>query len=133
MMRSGTRTAIRSAVIACGGIVGVAGVLAFRADDWPIYLAYLILSTALLLPGLEVLPGIRIAIAEMAATIGFAYVAGLPIIVLHWLAPLPGRMLLKALPVWEEMQVHVEQGLGEERFHTLLNQLSDIAKLTREK
>jgi signal transduction histidine kinase len=97
-MTPNTRTAIRSGVIACGGIVGVAAVLAFRADDWPIYLAYLILSTTLLLPGLEVLPGIRIAIAEMAATIGFVYVAGLPIIVLHWLAPLPGRMLLKALP-----------------------------------
>lgn len=42
------------------------------------------------------------------------------------------NMLLKALPVWEEMQAHIEQGIGQERFHNLLTQLSDVAKLTRE-
>ena len=52
-------------------------------EDWPIYLAYLLLSTILFLPGLEIMPGIRFAIAEMAATVGFIYVGGLPIIVLH--------------------------------------------------
>ena len=42
------------------------------------------------------------------------------------------NILLKALPVWEEAQSHMVQGLGEERFRSLLTQLSDIAKLTRE-
>lgn len=40
--------------------------------------------------------------------------------------------LLKALPVWEAAQAHVEQGLGEERFGALLTQLSNIAELTKE-
>ncbi len=42
------------------------------------------------------------------------------------------NVLLKALPVWEEAQAHVVQGMGGERFGALLSQLSDIAKLTRE-
>ncbi len=40
--------------------------------------------------------------------------------------------LLKVLPVWEEAQAQVVQGLGEEKFSGLLTQLSDLAKLTRE-
>jgi len=40
--------------------------------------------------------------------------------------------LLKALPVWEEAQAHVVNGLGEARFRALLTQLSDVAELTRE-
>jgi DNA-binding MarR family transcriptional regulator len=42
------------------------------------------------------------------------------------------ELLLKALPVWEEMQAHFVEGLGGERFQTLLTQLSDIATLARE-
>jgi DNA-binding MarR family transcriptional regulator len=41
-------------------------------------------------------------------------------------------VLLKALPVWEEAQAHVVQGIGAEQFRALLSQLSDIAELTRE-
>ena len=41
------------------------------------------------------------------------------------------NVLLKALPVWEEAQAHVVQGIGDERFRSLLTQLSDIAELTR--
>jgi DNA-binding MarR family transcriptional regulator len=40
--------------------------------------------------------------------------------------------LLKALPAWEEAQSHIEQGVGEADFQTLLTQLSHIAELTRE-
>jgi len=40
-------------------------------------------------------------------------------------------ILRKALPVWEEAQAHITQGVGEERFSTLLNNLSDITKLAR--
>ncbi len=42
------------------------------------------------------------------------------------------NVLLKALPVWEEAQAHVVQGIGDERFRSLLTQLSDIAELARE-
>jgi DNA-binding MarR family transcriptional regulator len=38
--------------------------------------------------------------------------------------------LLEALPVWEEAQAHVVQGVGEHRFHSLLGQLSEIVGLT---
>jgi DNA-binding MarR family transcriptional regulator len=45
----------------------------------------------------------------------------------------PGReVLLKVLPVWEEAQTRMVQGISEERFSALLAQLSDIAELTRE-
>ena len=43
------------------------------------------------------------------------------------------EVLLKALPVWEKAQAHVEQGMGKEKFHSLLTQLSEIAELAREK
>jgi DNA-binding MarR family transcriptional regulator len=39
--------------------------------------------------------------------------------------------LLKALPVWEEAQSHVVSSLGEERFLTLLDQLGEVAELSR--
>ena len=42
------------------------------------------------------------------------------------------EVLLDVLPVWEEAQAHMVQGLGEARFSALLAQLSDIAELTRE-
>ena len=97
-MSPGLRSAVRALVIAAGACVGAAGIASIRLEDWPIYLAYFLLSAVLFLPGLEVLPSIRFAIAEMATTIGFVYVAGLPIIVLHWLAPLLTRSILDVLP-----------------------------------
>jgi DNA-binding MarR family transcriptional regulator len=42
------------------------------------------------------------------------------------------EVLLKALPVWEEAQAQVVEGIGQEQFRTLLTQLSDIATLARE-
>lgn len=41
-------------------------------------------------------------------------------------------VLLKALPVWEEAQAHVVNGLGEARFRALLTQLSEVAELMRQ-
>lgn len=40
--------------------------------------------------------------------------------------------LLKALPVWEEAQARMVQGIGDEQYRALLTQLSDIAELARE-
>lgn len=42
------------------------------------------------------------------------------------------EVLLDVLPVWEEAQAHIVQGLSEARFSALLTQLSDIAGLARE-
>ena len=50
-------------------------------------------------------------------------------------AALTGRgitILLKVLPIWEEAQVEMVQGLGAKQFSTLLTQLSDLTKLTQE-
>ena len=42
------------------------------------------------------------------------------------------NILLKALPVWEEAQSRVVAGMGEDRFRALLDQLNEIAELSRE-
>ncbi len=42
------------------------------------------------------------------------------------------EVLLGVLPVWEEAQTHIVQGLGGERFDNLLTQLEDIAALARD-
>lgn len=42
-----------------------------------------------------------------------------------------GKVLLKALPVWEEAQDRVVRGIGEERFQALLTQLTDVGELAR--
>lgn len=40
--------------------------------------------------------------------------------------------LIKALPLWEQAQSRVVKGLGQERWHTLLNNLSDTTSCVRE-
>jgi len=42
------------------------------------------------------------------------------------------NILLKALPVWEAAQSRVVSGMGEDRFRALLDQLDEIAELSRE-
>jgi len=41
-------------------------------------------------------------------------------------------ILLKVLPVWEEAQCQLVAKLGEERFRTLLVQLSEVADQSQE-
>ncbi len=48
------------------------------------------------------------------------------------LTPKGQDVLLEALPVWETAQSQVVASLGEDRFQELLNQLSEVAKLSRE-
>ena len=43
------------------------------------------------------------------------------------------EVLTKAVPLWEEAQNRVKKGLGEERLHNLLCDLSEIISLTRKK
>ncbi len=97
-MTPSQRAVVRALVIAGGIAVGIAALFSFRLADWPIYLAFVVLSTGLFLPGIEILPRIRLAIAEMAATIGFLYIGGLPIIVLRLISPLLARWLRRTLP-----------------------------------
>ncbi len=41
------------------------------------------------------------------------------------------EVLRNVLPIWEEAQARMVQGLSEERYDALLKQLADIAELTR--
>jgi DNA-binding MarR family transcriptional regulator len=42
------------------------------------------------------------------------------------------EVLTKAVPLWEETQERVKKGLGEERLHNLLGDLSEMISLTKE-
>jgi DNA-binding MarR family transcriptional regulator len=43
------------------------------------------------------------------------------------------EVLAKAVPLWEEAQERVREGLGEERLQNLLGDLSEMVSLTRKK
>jgi signal transduction histidine kinase len=79
----GVTSALRAVVIATGAAVAVASVLAFRWDDLPIYVTFVLLSMVLYRPTVEVLPSMVLPLPGLALTIGFLYVGGLPIIVLN--------------------------------------------------
>jgi signal transduction histidine kinase len=82
-MSSRARTALRGLVITGGVAVGLASLLAFRLEDWPFYAAYTLVALVLFPPYVEVLPRLTLPIPGLAATIGFLYIAGLPIILLQ--------------------------------------------------
>ena len=117
-MNPSWRAALRSVVIVAGVAVTVASVLAFRLADWPTYVVFVLVSVILFLPYVEALPGVPLPIPEMAATIGFLYIAGLPIIILSDIAPLLIRLLRWALPErWKAAipQLRVEGGAAHRR------------------
>lgn len=97
-MSESSRTAVRALVIAAGLAVGVASLFTFRSQDWPIYLTFFVLSGVLFLPGVEVMPRVHLGIAEIAATFGFLYIAGPPIILLRLFSPLITQRLRQMLP-----------------------------------
>jgi signal transduction histidine kinase len=102
---------LRGLVIAGGAAVALGGVLAFRADHWPVYLAFFVLSGVLFLPSVEVLPRIMLAVPEMATTLGFLYIGGLPIVVLRFFSPLLARLVRRSLPAaWERALVRLRSG-----------------------
>jgi hypothetical protein len=43
------------------------------------------------------------------------------------------EVLTKAVPLWEEAQNRVKKGLGDERLHNLLGDLSEMISLARKK
>ncbi|HZR80485.1 MAG TPA: HAMP domain-containing sensor histidine kinase [Candidatus Binatia bacterium] len=96
------RFAFRVALVAAAIATVVASAFSFRASDWPIYLVFVLLRLTVMSLSVEVLPGLLLPMPEMAVTIGFLYVGGLPIIILCNLSPptlaqllywvLPGRL-----------------------------------------
>ena len=78
---------LRAIVIAAGIAVTVAGAFALRLEDWPIYVAFVVLSLGLFGPAVEVVPGLTLPMPGLALCLGFLYVGGLPIVFLRNLAP----------------------------------------------
>ncbi|HVN87739.1 MAG TPA: HAMP domain-containing sensor histidine kinase [Candidatus Binatia bacterium] len=110
-----TRAILRGLVIAGGAAVGIASVLAFRRADWPVYAVFLLVQVLLFIPYVEVLPGVKIGIAPLAATIGFLYIGGLPIIVLAEIPPACTRLLRETLPESWKQRVPQLQRLAARR------------------
>ncbi len=102
---------VRGLVIAAGALVVVASLRAFRLDDWPLYLAYVLTALVLYPPRVEVLPGMHLTIPALAVTIGFVYIAGLPIVVLCTVPAMVFAGLHRVLPErWRIWLPHVPSG-----------------------
>jgi signal transduction histidine kinase len=80
-------TALRAFVVVAGIAVTVAGALAMRVEDWPIYVVFVALALVLFGPAVEVVPGLTLPMPGLALCLGFLYVGGLPIVFLRNLAP----------------------------------------------
>lgn len=97
------RVVLRGLVVLGGVAVAVTALLQFRAANWAVYAVFVIIYVLVALPDVEVLPALRLPIPNMAATIGFLYIGGLPILLLRDLSPFLARLLLRALPSdWRE-------------------------------
>ncbi|HXJ33066.1 MAG TPA: HAMP domain-containing sensor histidine kinase [Candidatus Eisenbacteria bacterium] len=92
------RTALRAIVIAAGAAVTLLAASEVRAADWPIYATYVAVATVLYLFYVEVLPNMPLPIPGLAATIGFLYVGGLPIVLFQIVASVLSYFLYQALP-----------------------------------
>src|SRR5262245_2936546 len=58
-----------------------------RVEDWPIYVAFVVLSLVLFGPAVEILAGLTLPMPGLALCLGFLYIGGLPIAFLRNLAP----------------------------------------------
>jgi signal transduction histidine kinase len=97
------RRLARALLITSGSAVTLVGCLQFRVEDWPIYLVFLLFSLVLVRLSVEVLPHLGMPIPQLAATIGFLYIAGLPIVVLQLVSPFLSQGLFELLPQsWKE-------------------------------
>lgn len=109
-MSPAVRSVLRGLVIAAGVAVALGGVLTFRLEDWPIYVTYVLLSAILFWPHVEVLPNLILPVPALALTMGFLYIAGLPIVLLHAVVPLLAQ-LARVVP-FERWRAHVPQIAG---------------------
>jgi len=94
--------AIRGVIIGAGAAVMIAAALLFRVDDWPIYATFALLLAVLLPLHVDVLPNLVLPMPSLAVTIGFLYIAGLPILLVYqgayYAALIVLRLLRAALP-----------------------------------
>jgi len=127
------RSGLRLAIVAAGSAVLVQSVLAIRLADWPIYLAFAGLSLLLMFFSVQVIPGTPMPLPQLATTIGFVYIGGLPIVLLvlplHSVVTLCVPRLWRVVPSsWRPMIV-APTGVLPERSHYRLEYLTDWAAL----
>jgi signal transduction histidine kinase len=92
------RLVLSGLVLSGGALVMLAGMLAFDPAQWPVYAAYLALAFVLYPPVVRMLPGLVIGIPSVAVSIGFLYVAGLPIVILNLAIVLAIRAMRSLVP-----------------------------------
>ncbi len=90
------RVGLRTALAFAGTAVILGSALAFRAADWPVYVAFTVLSVVLFPPFVSVLPRMGLPLPALANVIGFLYIGGPPIIVLAGATSLITRFLMIA-------------------------------------
>ncbi len=81
--RGGSAWSIPLFIITVVVVTGAAS--EFRATDWRLYLAFLLLLNGVMPFVVEVLPGLGLCLPELAATLGFLYIGGAPIAALFLL------------------------------------------------
>jgi len=74
------RSAVQAVLIGAALAVTVLSALAFRSQDWPIYVVFVVLWFVLNPLAVEVLPHLPLPVANLATVIGFLYIGGAPII-----------------------------------------------------
>src|SRR5262249_381373 len=104
------RAALRGLTIAAGLVVALLSVLSFRLADWPIYVAYVLLSLVLFRPYVDMLADLILLLPGLALTIGFLYLGGLPIIVLRGVESLLIEVVVELLPVRWRARVRASGG-----------------------
>ena len=111
---SGTlRAALRGLTIAAGVSVALLSVLAFRLADWPIYVAFVLLSLVLFRPYVEMPDDLILPMPGLALTIGFLYLGGLPIISLRLVESLVMEALRWTVPArWRGRVASVGGAVG---------------------
>jgi len=105
---------LRGVVIAAVPVVTIASLFAFRWDDWPIYVTYVLLSIVLYRPRVEVLPGMVLPMPGLALTIGFLYIGGLPTVALNNVGSALVVLVRAMLPERWRKYVPEMQGAGTE-------------------
>jgi signal transduction histidine kinase len=107
------RAALRGLTIAAGVLVALLSVLAFRLADWPIYVAFVLLSLVLFRPYVEMPDDLVLPMPGLALTIGFLYLGGLPIISLRLVESLVMEALRWTVPArWRGRVASVGGAVG---------------------
>lgn len=84
-------------ITAVGVCVTLVSLVAFRREDWPIYVTFILVYLLVYFPSVEVLPGLVLHVPNLAVVLGFLYIGGLPILFLRGITPFFAQPLSRAL------------------------------------